>query len=129
MYVEIDLGGPVSFGTYSYITDGLELVGFKSIFAERPVEWLMPQPEEIRQANPEIIIYEPKMNSVKNRTLVEVQRLFADRGLGDLPAVQQGRIAIVPTRTDFLAHHGPGFILRALPWLQQVYQKALEWIG
>ncbi len=41
-YVEIDFGGPVSFGAYSYITDALRLLGGESVFGSRACEWLTP---------------------------------------------------------------------------------------
>ncbi len=116
-YLEIDLGGPVSFGMYSYITDALEFVGIKNIFGNKPVEWLMPEPKEILESNPDIIIYEPKMFSKKNRTLDEVIDLFEKRGLGQLEAVKKRRIIITPVKTDYIAHHGPSFITKVMPWI------------
>ncbi|NPA34752.1 MAG: ABC transporter substrate-binding protein [Chlorobi bacterium] len=117
VYLGIDLGGPVSFGMYSYITDALEFVGLRSIFGNKPVEWLMPEPKEIIESNPDIIIYEPKMFSKKNRTVEEVVSLFEKRGLGELEAVRNRRIIITPVETDYIAHHGPSFITKVLPWL------------
>ena len=117
VYLEIDLGGPVSFGMYSYITDALGFVGLKSISGHKPVEWLMPEPKEIIKSNPDIIIYEPKMFSKKNRTLDEVIALFEKRGLSHLEAVKKRRIIITPVETDYIAHHGPSFITKVLPWI------------
>src|SRR5437879_9707859 len=34
VYLEVDLGGPVSFGAYSYITDALRLLGVQRLFGE-----------------------------------------------------------------------------------------------
>lgn len=117
VYIEIDLGGAVSFGAYSYITDACALLGIANVFEERACEWLTPTPEELAEADPDIIIYEPKMFGRRHRTLPEVKRLFEERGLGKLRAVVEGRIAITPSPYDFLAHHGPSFITEAMPWL------------
>ncbi len=126
VYLEIDLGGPVSFGMYSYITDGLELIGLSNIFGHRPVEWLMPDPQEIIDKNPDIIIYEPKMFSKKNRTMDEVVALFEKRGLGILEAVKKRRIIITPVETDYIAHHGPSFITKVLPWLVESVEQIIR---
>ncbi len=126
VYLEIDLGGPVSFGMYSYITDALEFVGLKSIFGHKPVEWLMPEPKEIIESNPDIIIYEPKMFSKKNRTVDEVVALFEKRGLGELKAIRNRRIIITPVKTDYIAHHGPSFITKVMPWLVQAVNVLIK---
>lgn len=118
VYVEIDLGGPVSFGAYSYITDAISLVGGRNVFGGRPSEWLEPDFGEVAKLDPDIIIYEPKMFRPKTRE--EVLGLLEKRGWGRLSAVAGGRVHVSPGPYDFLAHHGPSFVLRAMPWLRQV---------
>lgn len=118
VYVEIDLGGPVTFGAYSYITDALSLVGGRNIFGDHPCEWEAPSFEEVSRLNPEVIIYEPKM--FRTKTKEEVLEMFRRRGWEDVSAVAEGRVHVSPGPYDFLAHHGPSFVLRALPWLRGV---------
>jgi iron complex transport system substrate-binding protein len=118
VYVEIDLGGPVTFGAYSYITDALHFVGAQNVFGEVPSEWLEPDIGKVAARDPEVIIYEPKMfRPLREADVLEKLRR---RGWGDLAAVRAGRVHVTPGPYDFLAHHGPSFITQALPWLMRV---------
>jgi len=118
VYVEIDLGGPVTFGAYSYITDAIELLGGVNIFGEFPSEWLKSDDEKVKDLNPDLIIYEPKMFS-KRRERERILSMFNAR-FGDIKAVKEGKIFITPGIYDFLAHHGPSFITEAMPWLKSI---------
>jgi len=115
VYVELDLGGPVTFGAYSYITDALSIVGARNIFADHACEWEKPDFERVVELDPEVIIYEPKM--FRPKTLGEVLDMLAARGWSKLSALSHGRVYVTPAPYDFLAHHGPSFILEAIPWL------------
>jgi iron complex transport system substrate-binding protein len=115
-YVEIDLGGPVSFGRYSYITDALGLLGSRHVYADAPSEWLEPDLKVVAAKNPDAIFYEPKMFSAFKEE--DVGPLLASRGWGQLKAVRTGSVFVTPRPLDFLAHHGPSFITEALPWLE-----------
>lgn len=117
VYLEIDLGGPVSFGAYSYITDAFRQLKIHTPFMEEPVEWLEPDPARVLAFDPQVVLYEPKMFSRKMRTISEVQETFRQRGWTPFPAVEKGRIVITPGRYDFLAHPGPHFLMHALPWV------------
>ncbi|MEM3670173.1 MAG: helical backbone metal receptor [Thermoprotei archaeon] len=121
-YVEIDLGGPVVFGANSYITDALNLVGASNIFGEDPCEWEYSVAERVIAADPDIIFYEPKM--FRRTTAEHVIQEFARRGLSELRAIREGRVYLTPGPYDFLAHHGPSFITRALPWLNEKLHQA-----
>jgi ABC-type Fe3+-hydroxamate transport system substrate-binding protein len=118
IYVEIDLGGPITFGAYSYITDTLELLGFKNIFGQIGKEWLKPDEEYIKEKNPEIIIYEPKMFS-KRRDKNEIIEKLTKR-FGKIKAIEDGNVFITPGIYDFLAHHGPSLINEVIPWLKEI---------
>ncbi len=126
VYIEIDLGGPVTFGKYSYITDACRWLGIKNVFADKNAEWLTPTPEQIARKNIDLIIYEPKMFSKKRRSILEVKAFFQKRGLGNLPAVQQEKIVLTPSLYDFIAHHGPGFIRNVMPWLKKITEGISE---
>jgi iron complex transport system substrate-binding protein len=115
-YVEIDLGGPVSFGRYSYITDALGLLGSRHIYAGAPSEWLEPDLKAVAAKNPDAIFYEPKMFSAFREE--DMGPLLASRRWEQLRAVRAGNVFVSPGPLDFLAHHGPSFITEALPWLE-----------
>ncbi len=113
-YLEIDLGGPVSFGSLSYITDALSILGVKSIYADMPYEWVKPDPDFVRQSDPDVIFFEPKMYSKFEPE--DLERLVASRGWEQLSAVSRNHVFVSPGPLDFFAHHGPSFIREVLPW-------------
>lgn len=121
VYVEIDFGEPVTFGTYSYITDGLHLLGARNIFREVSSEWLTPPFEEVTRANPDFLLYEAKMYADFEEA--DLQALLEARGWTELRAVREGNVLLMPRPHDFLAHHGPSFISVVLPWLSERFQK------
>ena len=115
VYLEIDLGGPVCFGAHSYITDAVRLVGSSSLYEEERCEWLTPDLHSVPGRDPDVIIYERKMySSFDDADLLDLMR---SRGWGGMRAVETGRCYLTPGPLDFLAHHGPSFITKALPWL------------
>ncbi len=126
LYLEIDLGGPVTFGAYSYITDFFRHCGVQTPWQDAPHEWLTPRNEDLVAFQPEVIIFEPKMFGRRNRTITEVQERFRQRGLAALHAVQQGAIWITPGIYDFFAHHRPSFFLEVIPWFRQQAQQWAE---
>jgi len=117
-YIEIDLGGPVSFGAYSYITDTLRHYGFDSIFSNREREWITPDLQEVAKSDPDVIFYEPKMYSKfdKNR----LQEIFEERKWSSLRAVRNDHVFVTPGKLDFFAHHGPSFIREVIPWIDRI---------
>lgn len=121
IYIEIDLGGPVTFGAYSYITDGINFLGFENIFGNEPREWLVPDDKKVIELNPDLIIFEPKMFS-KNRDRNEIKERLYKR-FGKLNALEEDKLFITPGIYDFFAHHGPGFILNAMKWLGELRNK------
>ncbi len=118
VYVEIDLGGPVTFGAYSYITDAIELLGGVNIFGGHPAEWLVPDDEVVKFLNPDIIIYEPKM-FLKNRDRGRIINFLKGR-FGEVKAIREDKVFITPGIYDFIAHHGPSFITEAMLWISDV---------
>ena len=106
LYYEIDLGGPVSVGAHSYIGDALDLLGASHPFSEARVPYIVnPDNSAIAKFDPDVIVYEQKLG--ENATPNKVRRRFAERGLNNLRAVKEGRIAILDY--DSLAHYGPSF--------------------
>jgi iron complex transport system substrate-binding protein len=115
-YVEIDLGGPVTFGSYSYITDAFRYLGSSQLYEAERSEWLKPDLGRVADGDPDAIFYEPKMYSKFREE--DVDPLFLSRGWEGLRAVKLGNVFVTPGPLDFLAHHGPSFITEALPWLE-----------
>jgi ABC-type Fe3+-hydroxamate transport system substrate-binding protein len=116
-YVEIDLGGPVSFGAYSYITDAFHLLGARTLFEDLRTEWLTPDLGRVASEDPDCIFYEAKMYS--RFAGGDLERMLDRRGWRGLRAVRAGRCFLTPGPLDFIAHHGPSFIIETLPWLSQ----------
>jgi ABC-type Fe3+-hydroxamate transport system, periplasmic component len=114
-YIEIDLGGPTTFGSFSYITNSLSIYGIKNIFSDEHKEWFYPDFNRVLEEDPDVIIYEPKMFRPIDKEAV--MKLFMKRGWINLKAVKKGHILVTPGPYDFLAHHGPSFIEEVLPWL------------
>jgi len=114
-YVEIDLGGPVSFGAYSYITDSLHLLGASTLFDNARSEWLTPDLNKVASEDADVIFYEAKMYSKFSQQYL--YRLIDKSGWRHRNAVMTGRYFLTPGPLDFLAHHGPSFITDAIPWL------------
>lgn len=123
-YVEIDLGGPVSFGSYSYITDAFRFLGGSLVYEDSPSEWLVPDLEWVRAQDPDLLVYEPKMFSGFREE--EVGRILRSRGWERMRAERLGNVFVTPGPLDFLAHHGPSFITEALPWLEGRLRLAKE---
>lgn len=122
-YLEIDLGGPVSFGSQSYITDALALMGIKSIYSGFNGEWIQSSDSYILEKDPEIIFYEPKMYS--KFTDDQLKELVKKRGWDRTTAYRNGQIFRSPGNIDFFAHHGPSFIWEVLPWVQHITDKIM----
>lgn len=116
-YVEIDLGGPTSFGAMSYITDALSLLGIESIYGRHYSEWVQPDPEFVRASDPDVVFYEPKMYS--RFVQDDLKNLVDNRGWGELSAVRRNSVFVTPGNLDFFAHHGPSFIREVLPWVME----------
>lgn len=114
-YVEIDLGGPVSFGFRSYINDALGLAGMRNIYGNEDREWLEPDLDYVSSCDPDIIFYEPKMYSTF--TEEKKEKLISGRGWKSLKAVKEDSFHVSPGPLDFIAHHGPSFIREVMPWL------------
>jgi ABC-type Fe3+-hydroxamate transport system substrate-binding protein len=126
-YVEIDLGGPVTFGAYSYITDAFRLLGCRHLYERERCEWQTPDLQSVAEGDPDLIVYEPKMFSKFGED--DRRRLISSRGWDRLRAVREGNFFVSPGPLDFLAHHGPSFITQTMPWLEGRFRTALNNIG
>lgn len=120
-YIEIQLGEPITFGAYSYITDALRWVGMENIFGNHPSEWLRPDPAFVQERNPDLILYEPEMFS-RRRDPEAIKEALLSR-FGALEAIKKGNIFITPGIHDFFAHHGPTFIREVIPFLAHIRER------
>ncbi len=118
LYYEIDLGGPVTFGSLSYINQAFEYLGYKTYGSEIRKEWFIPDFEDVKNFNPDLIIFEPKMFS-KNGMDFYMEELNR-RNWDSMKASMEERVFITPSQFDFFAHHGPSFIEEALPWASKL---------
>ncbi|RDI94849.1 ABC transporter substrate-binding protein [Meiothermus sp. QL-1] len=98
VYLEFDLGGPITVGRGSYVGEALRHLGLKNIFADHPQSYFAPPLAEVPGRAPELFIYEPKPHRARAREKAE--RLLAERGW-------QGPLVV--TGGDELAHYGPLF--------------------
>jgi len=107
-YYEIDLGGPITVGRFSYITHSLHLLGIKNIFSFEPNTYFQPDIQVLKKKGEdiEIIVYEDSYGKLKN--VEDVVDLFLKRGLGSLKAVKEGKVVLAPP--DTFAHYGPSHI-------------------
>ncbi len=120
-YFEIDLGGPVTFGSMSYITDSLYLMGFSTIYRNEDREWISPDFDYVKKMNPDVFIYEHKM--YRGFSEDDMHKLIKNRGWENISAVKKGNVFITPGKLDFFAHHGPSFYMDVIPWSAGIYNK------
>ena len=113
-YYEIDLGGPVTFGSESYITDALEMLGMQTPYTNARKEWIEPDFNKVRDFDPEVIIYESKMYQSVDEE--KVWSIMNSRGWEGITAMSNRHLFKTPGTLDFFAHHGPSFIRNVLPW-------------
>lgn len=111
VYVEFDLGGPITIGYPTHVSDALYCVGSVNVFDSQPEAYFTPSPDMINQARPEVFILEPKRDTEWER----------ERMVSSL----RSRGVTIPdrvyfTRGDFLAHLGPSFITEGMRWLRGV---------
>ena len=112
VYWEINLGGPITAGSPSYIDSGFTLAGGTNIFGDKRMNYFQPDFNEVREKNPDIIVYEPQPG--RKITKEEIIKTFIERGWENINAVKNDNVFVTPT--DFFAHYGPSFF-EAVEWL------------
>jgi iron complex transport system substrate-binding protein len=122
-YLEIDLGGSVSFGSMSYITDALYLMGVNSIYRDSNSEWLMPDDDFILRNDPQIIFYEHKMYTKLSDA--DLQKIVIKRKWDGTSAGKANAIFKTPGTLDYFAHHGPSFITEVMPWAMKQIESTV----
>ncbi len=114
-YYEIDLGGPITIGGPSYITQCLRFLGIENVYSFRKESYFTPKDEETRELEYDIVIFEPKPE--RRYTREDIEKFLKDR-LGDR------RIVII--EPDSLAHYGPSLLDEILPDLKRKFAKLFQ---
>ncbi len=117
VYVEIDLGDPITVGGPSYISAGLNWMGLKNIFSDKDSAYFVPNDSEIIRSRPDIILYDPKPHKVP--TFEEVKEKLKNRG------ILLDRTSLIVTQGDWLAHYGPSFLDVILPDIADRIKKLI----
>jgi ABC-type Fe3+-hydroxamate transport system substrate-binding protein len=102
VYYEVELGGPITVGSLSYINSSLHMLGLRNIFGDEPMSYFKPDPDKVAAMNPDLIIYE-----VNRKETVDVDvalDMFLNRGWGNVKGVRERKILVLPR--DSLAHYG-----------------------
>ena len=115
VYYEIDLGGEITAGGPSYITNALRIIGLENVYSFKLESYFKPKDEETLSLKPDLIIYEPKPE--RKYSEEDIRRNLRGR-FGDIPAII--------TEPDFLAHYGPSLIDEVLPKLKRNLEKFLQ---
>ncbi len=106
VYWEIDLGGPITAGGMTYVSDALHWLGLNNIYANHPQGYFQPNDAETRRRRPDLILYEPKRTRTPQPERWEAM-LRKRLGLEHVP------IVVLPH--DSLAHYGPALLDEVLP--------------
>ncbi|MBW9141385.1 MAG: ABC transporter substrate-binding protein [Candidatus Aramenus sp.] len=116
VYVEFDLGGPITPGFPTHVSDAIRIAGGRNVFDDRHEAYFEPDPKEVLRKNPDVVVYEPK-----RLTEYEKERFAKSLRSRGLDFLLNKRVFF--TKGDFLAHQGPSFILEAIPWLRSIFSS------
>ncbi len=116
-YLEIDLGGPVTFGSESYIISTLNFLGLETPYDNAPSEWLKPDYDIVAGFDPEIIFMEGKM--FRGISKEDTVKMLRDTPMRETTAFKKDHIFTTPGKLDFFAHHGPDFFFSVIPWVRK----------
>lgn len=111
-YVEIDLGGPITCGTGSFVYWALSWLGLRVLTAGDRRAYFEPDDAWLRELQPRLVVFDPQPHRSQTEQTV-VERL-AERGL--VGWFESGGRVVV-TEGDVLAHSGPWLISDGLPRL------------
>ncbi|HHQ47412.1 MAG TPA: ABC transporter substrate-binding protein [Acidobacteria bacterium] len=110
VYVEIDLGGPVTIGEGSYAYWALRWVGLSPLIPRGTAAWSTPPTDWLETIRPEVVIYDPQPR--RREDADTVRERFESRGL---QRWFENDPAVVVTEGDVIAHYGPWFIGEGFP--------------
>ncbi|WP_148706530.1 ABC transporter substrate-binding protein [Aeropyrum camini] len=117
VYYEVYLGGPVTAGAHTYISDAFRIAGVETPFIRDRTTWIyQPPAERINRFKPHFILYE--YSAYAPTSAEKVKRELEERG------VEIGGAELVLLEPDTLAHYGPSFIETMLSLLETLREKA-----
>ncbi|MBE3597599.1 MAG: ABC transporter substrate-binding protein [Limnochordaceae bacterium] len=99
VYVEFDLGAPVTIGRASYLAAALRWMRTVNVYSPEPRAYFAPDLREVPNLIPDLIVHQPKAEAaIGGRGAA----MLAERGWGAVPTYV--------TPGDCVAHFGPGLL-------------------
>jgi len=117
VYLEYDLGGPITIGRAAFMSSALAHLGAVNVFGDRPEAYFEPEIGAVLDRTPDLLVFEPKRIQNREAQLRAVEQKLESRGWYGQPWVA--------TRGDELAHFGPGFFGYLETWTEAM-RKAVE---
>ncbi|ADR36542.1 periplasmic binding protein [Oceanithermus profundus DSM 14977] len=117
VYLEYDLGGPITIGRAAFMSAALAHLGAVNVFGDRPEAYFEPEIGAVLERAPDLLVFEPKRIQNREAQLRAVEQKLEARGWRGRPWVA--------TRGDELAHFGPGFFGYLETWAEAMV-KAVE---
>jgi len=101
VYLEYQLGEPITIGRGAFMNAALEHLGAVNVFADRAQAYFPPPLSEVPARRPDLLVFEPKR--IKNRAaqLESLRQTLAERSWPEIPWLATGG--------DELSHSGPEF--------------------
>jgi len=112
VYLEYDLGGPITIGRAAYMHAAFAHLGAVNVFGDRPEAYFEPAADEVMPRRPDLLVFEPKRINNRERQLADVRAKLVERGWASRP--------FVVTRGDELAHFGPEFFTYLETWVEEM---------
>jgi ABC-type Fe3+-hydroxamate transport system substrate-binding protein len=101
VYLEYQLGEPITIGRGAFMNAAFEHLGAVNVFADRPEAYFPAPLEEVPGRRPKLLIIEPRRIKNRRRQLENVEEELARRGWRGVKALVTGG--------DELSHSGPEF--------------------
>lgn len=114
VYLEYDLGGPITVGRAAFMNAAFAHLGARNVFADRPEAYFEPELDEVPRSEPDLYLFEPKRIKNREAQLQSVRSKLAERGWPERP--------LVVTEGDELAHFGPLFFDYLERWVDAMIQ-------
>jgi len=118
VYLEYDLGGPITVGRAAFMNAALAHMGARNVFDDRAEAYFEPRLEEVPGRNPDLYLFEPKR--IQNRA-AQLEAV-----LGKLRTRTWPERPLVVTQGDELAHFGPRFFDYLESWAKEMQRAANE---
>ncbi|MEN3047054.1 MAG: helical backbone metal receptor [Candidatus Hydrothermales bacterium] len=114
VYYEVYLGGKITIGASSYISDGLKILGLENIYNFKRESYFVPDDNETKRLGFDILLYEPHSEKIDRDFLVKnLEERF-------------GKVKILVLPYDFLSHYGPSFFDEIIVKLRDLILEYVE---